>query len=274
MQSLNPTFLTFDTAILIPQSPDKTCCYCYDGITIIEPIKWLIESFHPMDRIYHERLNYGDAMKFLSAALLLITGFFVSNAFASSWYIGADGDVALPRSNTITGSTDGSVDYKSSSEGGDVALGYEPQSLSGAMGDVRLEVQGGYHPFKLQDVIADGVSSDSNGNLRIATLMGNAYFDLRTNSGLTPYVGAGAGDAYIDFARNNGFDATKSQDNRLGYQLMGGVSYTMPSMPKLDWSVGYRYLGTTGPQFATTTGDIKFDALHASNVEAGIKYHF
>ena len=67
---------------------------------------------------------------------------------------------------------------------------------------------------------------------------------------------------------------TKSSDNRLGYQFMTGVSYTPTSMPKTDWTLGYRYLGTTSPQFTTATGNVKLDALHASNLELGFKYHF
>jgi len=218
-------------------------------------------------------------MKFLAAATLIASGLMATTAFAArqngSWYAGISGDVSTLNSTNVTGATAGdNLKYKFSS-GGNVAVGYEPQMFNNGTGDVRLEVEGGYHAFGLKDVTAGGVENTSpNGDLRVATLMGNVYYDLHNSTSLTPYIGAGAGDAQINFAKNNGFGATTSSDNRFAYQFMAGVSYTMPSMPKVDWSLGYRFLGTTSPQFTTTTGDIKLDAIHASNAEIGLKYHF
>jgi len=217
-------------------------------------------------------------MRFLAAVSLLATGFLATNAFAAGqsgpWYVGVSGDLSSPQSTNVTGTTTGNIDYKFSS-GGNIAIGYEPQALKNATGDVRLEAEAGYHAFGLKDVTAGGVTnSNPTGDLKVATLMGNAYYDLHTGTQFTPYVGAGVGEAHIDFARNNGFGATQSSDNRLGYQFMTGVSYTPALMPKTDWSLGYRYLGTTSPQFTTATGNVKFDAIHASNFEIGFKYHF
>lgn len=217
-------------------------------------------------------------MKFLAAAAMLATSFLATNAFAAGqndeWYAGMSGGVAFPRDTTVTGTTNGNLKYKFSS-GGNVALGYRPQALNNATGDVRLEMEGGYHAFGLDKVTAGGVTNNNpKGDLKVMTAMANAYYDLHTGTGFTPYVGAGVGDANIHLDKNNGFGATKSSDNRLGYQLMTGVSYTPQSMPKTDWSIGYRYLGTTSPQFATSTGNVKLDAIHASNVEVGFKYHF
>ena len=218
-------------------------------------------------------------MKYIVAATLIASSCLATSAFAagqdSSWYVGASGDASFQKSTGVTGATSGdNIKYKFSS-GGNIALGYEPQMLNNATGDVRLELEGGYHAFGLKSVTAGGVTNTSpNGDLKVATFMGNAYYDVHTGTQFTPYIGAGIGDANITFARSNGFGATTNNDNRLGYQFMTGVSYTPTSMPHTDWSLGYRYLGTTAPQFTTTTGDIKLDAIHASNVELGFKYHF
>ena len=215
----------------------------------------------------------------LAAATLIASGLISTTAFAtgqdSSWYAGISGDISSLSSSKVNGATAGdNLKYKFSS-GANVALGYEPQALQCPMGDVRLELEGGYHAFGLKSVTAGGVTNGSpNGDLRVATLMGNAYYDVHTGTAFKPYIGAGIGDADIGLAKNNGFGAIKSNDNRLGYQFMTGISYTPQMMPKTDWSLGYRYLGTTAPQFATTTGNIKLDAIHASNIEFGVKYHF
>jgi opacity protein-like surface antigen len=217
-------------------------------------------------------------MKFLFTIALLVTGGLATGAFAaeqdSSWYGSVSGDVAFPRDTAVTGTTDGNIKYKFSS-GGNVALGYEPYMLNNATGDTRFEIEGGYHAFGLKDVTAGGVTNTSpTGDLKVMTLMGNAYYDLHTGTSFTPYIGAGVGDANIHLSKNNGFGAITSSDNRLGYQFMTGVSYTPQSMPHTDWSLGYRYLGTTSPQFTTSTGHVKLDAIHASNIEVGFKYHF
>jgi len=217
-------------------------------------------------------------MKFLIPVTLLASSILATSAFAagqdSPWYAGVSGDMSFPRSTTVTGTTSGNIKYKFSS-GGNIEFGYEPQMLGNATGDVRLEAEGGYHAFGLKDVTHGGVTNSSpTGDLKVMTLMGNAYYDLHTGTSFTPYVGAGVGDAHVTFGRNNGFGATSSSDNRLGYQFMTGVSYTPASMPHTDWSLGYRYLGTTSPQFTTATGTDKFSAIHASNIELGFKYHF
>lgn len=217
-------------------------------------------------------------MRYLLATAVAAYSLMTVAAFAAgndgSWYAGASGDVTFPQNSTVTGTTNGNVKYGFSS-GGNVALGYQPRALSSSLGDVRLEVEGGYHALGLKDVTAGGVTNTNpSGDFKVATLMGNAYYDFHTNSQFTPYIGAGIGEAHVSFNKNNGFGMTSSSDDELGYQLMTGVSYTPKSMPQTDWSIGYRYLGTTSPKFNTTTGNVKFDSIQASNVELGFKYHF
>ena len=217
-------------------------------------------------------------MKYLAAASLFATSFITANAMAAAqdnpWYAGASGDITFPRDTTVSGTTSGNIKYKFSS-GGNIEFGYAPQMLNNSVGDVRFEAEGGYHAFGLKEITANGVTnSRPNGDLKVMTLMGNAYYDLHTGTSFTPYVGAGIGDANIHLDKNNGFGMTKSSDNRLGYQFMTGVSYTPQCLPKTDWTLGYRFLGTTSPQFTTSTGNVKLDAIHASNIEVGFKYHF
>src|SRR5690349_11276232 len=138
----------------------------------------------------------------LFAASLIASGLLATTAFAASsddpWYVGASGDVTFPRDTSVTGTTNGKIKYKFSS-GSNVTLGYRPQTFNNATGDVRLEMEGGYHAFGLNDVTAGGITNHNpNGDLKVATLMGNVYYDVHTGTPFTPYFGAGLGDAHIN----------------------------------------------------------------------------
>src|SRR5471032_2460443 len=77
----------------------------------------------------------------------------------------------------------------------------------------------------------------SGGTSQIA-VMANAYYDLMPASIITPYIGAGAGVAFVD--GNQQFGSTQ-----FAYQGMLGVAYHIDS----NWSIGLegRYFGTTNP---------------------------
>ena len=191
-----------------------------------------------------------------------------------SWYMGASGDVTKPRNSTITGTSTGTADYGFSS-GGDLAFGYEPEAFNSSTGDVRAEIEGGYHALGLNKVVVGGVPNASpKGDMKIMTIMANAYYDFHTSTPFTPYIGGGVGDAAISFPKGNGFGNTGGSDRKIAYQAMTGISYTPESMPSTDWSFGYRYLGTGAPQFRTAGGHISSNALSTSSAELGFRYHF
>lgn len=193
---------------------------------------------------------------------------------SSSWYVGGSGGVTMPRNSTITGTSTGKVDYGFSS-GGDLAFGYKPEALNFSAGDVRAEIEGGYHALGLKKVVIGGVpNTNPKGDMKIMTVMANAYYDVHTSTPFTPYIGGGIGEAMLNFPKNNGFGNTKSGDNQLAYQFMTGVSYTPESMPSTDWSLGYRYLGSSAPQFTTAGGHVSSDALSTHSVELGFRYKF
>ena len=91
-------------------------------------------------------------------------------------------------------------------------------------------------------------------------LMANAYVDMGTFAGFTPYVGGGVGAvnvSYDDFKSTNyaagqDFDTiTLDGENswRFAYALMAGASYDLTQSLKLD--VGYRYVNVDdGDMFA------------------------
>ena len=124
--------------------------------------------------------------------------------------------------------------------------------------------------------------------------MANAYLDLGTFAGFTPYVGGGVGAVNIDYDdidvksrcytggnvcpnQADEFENDLKGENswRFAYALTAGMSYDMTEALKLD--VGYRYVdvdggdafGGDGEDFAS---DGKDDGFDRHTIQAGIRY--
>lgn len=189
------------------------------------------------------------------------------------FYIGTTASMDFPANSNVGGATNGTVKYNFSS-GGDVAIGWQPQVLNTETGDVRLEVQGGYHAFGLKSITANGATnSNPSGDMKAATLMTNAYYDLHTGTRFTPYVGVGVGEAMLKFPEGEGLGNTDSTSYKLAYQGMAGVAYTPEPLPQADITLGYRYLGTEKASYGSATGDVNVGPLNDSAVEVGFRYH-
>ena len=88
-----------------------------------------------------------------------------------------------------------------------------------------------------------------HGKVGAAVFMANAYADLGTWAGITPYVGAGVGLAHLRFnnltdtsmqpAGGFGYAQNSSQTN-FAWALMAGLGYNVTNNLKLE--LGYRYL--------------------------------
>lgn len=189
------------------------------------------------------------------------------------FYIGTTASVDFPASSDVSGATNGTVKYNFSS-GGDLAVGWQPEALNSETGDVRLELQGGYHAFGLKSVTANGATNtDPSGDMKALTLMTNAYYDLHTGTRFTPYIGAGVGEAMVKFPEGQGLGNTDSTSYKLAYQAMTGVAYTPEALPQADITLGYRYLGIEKASYGSPAGDVNAGPLNDSAVEVGFRYH-
>jgi opacity protein-like surface antigen len=104
-------------------------------------------------------------------------------------------------------------------------------------------------------------------NLRTGVVLGNAYVDVGTWYGITPFVGAGVGVAFHQFsdlqdvslqpAGGFGFAQDRNQTN-LAWAVMAGLGYTVN--PRLKLELGYRYLNM---------GTIKGNQIVCQNVPNG-----
>lgn len=138
-------------------------------------------------------------------------------------------------------------------------------------------------------------------DLNVFTTLVNGYFDLGTWSGLTPYVGAGVGLAYVDFngpwstretctttgdacpdgnttATSYQFANSGASTWRLAWALNAGASYALSPNVALD--VGYRLVGIDdGDAVATyrsfggiNLGKVEYSDLYNQEVRVGFRY--
>ena len=137
-------------------------------------------------------------------------------------------------------------------------------------------------------------SYSDNSSAQITTLLANAYVDLGTWQGFTPYVGAGIGGAYIHWGslRNveshvSGAAPTILADDthgavagwRFAYALHAGTSYDLSANLKLD--AGYSYTHIEGGDmfgFGSGSGFVGVQGQHGDiknhAFRVGLRYSF
>ncbi len=126
-----------------------------------------------------------------------------------------------------------------------------------------------------------GCSTIGTADFNAWGVMANAYIDLGTYVGFTPYIGAGLGMTQVDFkdynSRSTCVDGTAScsgvgslslqhtgeADWRFTYALMAGVSYNLTTNLKAD--IGYRYINVDGGD--TYSFDTISEAAGATGVQ-------
>ena len=193
---------------------------------------------------------------FLAAVALAALPFAAHAQNQAGFYVGARGgaDWLLNNSANIngsatvrgfgTGTMGGPVN--ASLDTGWVAGGFIGYDFVGP----RLEIEGLYH---------DNMGTDSAtlpilgvGNLRLnnkvevqqTSMMANLYYDFFANEAFTPYVGAGAGIAFITTRLGN---LTNSNDTEFAYQAIVGAGYKVTRNVRLNLDA--RYYGTLNPTF-------------------------
>lgn len=113
-----------------------------------------------------------------------------------------------------------------------------------------------------------------SGETSMFGLMFNGYYDFKTNSKWTPYIGAGVGGAIVDSSDLSpvGGSRISKSDQVLAYQGIAGVTY------KIDDQLGlfteYRYVGTTDRDLRTDSGiDVDSDSGE-HRIMVGLRWSF
>ncbi len=123
------------------------------------------------------------------------------------------------------------------------------------------------------------VSVDSSA-YQALLILANAYVDLGTYHGITPYIGAGIGGARViwDDLRNTVGGITTvhagASSWRFAYALMAGASYCVTDRMELD--VGYRYTRIAGGrmfEYAPIVGPGFDNGFNVHEGRAGLRWH-
>ncbi len=136
-----------------------------------------------------------------------------------------------------------------------------------------------------------GCRSVDTSDFTAYALMLNAYADLGTYAGFTPYVGGGLGYTHVDWSALNsgyycvdgsgtcasyGLAASSSNAGidswRFSYALMAGVAYDISSKVKIDFGYKFRHVGSGG-MFVWDAGAAGSGATGAQGSDGGISSH-
>lgn len=161
------------------------------------------------------------------------------------------------------------------------ARGIRGELMLGYHGKRKIDGEPEYPWFDVTQPDADPLHTD----ITSYTLMVNAYKDLGTYRGFTPYVGAGIGAAYnvtdeVYFTENPALlnRIRGDRDLSFAWSLMAGVGYQITDRAVLD--VGYRYLdlGEAGSENIDNLNfynpRVNIDDITAHEVKVGLRYSF
>jgi OOP family OmpA-OmpF porin len=148
----------------------------------------------------------------------------------------------------------------------------------------RLEVSADYRSNDLDSVhiirndfdgSTEGNTYGAGGHARAGALLANIFYDIHFlgDLGVLPWIGAGIGVAYIDYAVDEPTVVLSADDGTwaLAYQLMAGV--TVPLADNLSGSIAYRYFGTEDFTYVDTFG-LGFETdLVQQSIDVGLQFH-
>jgi opacity protein-like surface antigen len=127
----------------------------------------------------------------------------------------------------------------------------------------------------------DPCTSTDTSSYTALLLLANAYVDIGTWHGITPYVGAGIGGAWVKWdtlhnvTEDGSFEHSGGKGWRFAYAAMAGASYCLTDRVKLD--VGYRYSHIEGGKmfdFASNVGPGHDKGINVHEVRGGLRYQF
>jgi opacity protein-like surface antigen len=157
----------------------------------------------------------------------------------------------------------------------DMKGGHERSSVFGMGGSVGSDLSYSTSlPLRLEvEYLYHGSESYQAGNythdLSAHSILANGFFDLQTDTALTPYIGGGVGLAYLNDHVTGGMDV-KAKSWNFAWNAGGGLAWGVSENLAVD--LGYRYmdLGKTDKNSipGSTTADV---ALTAHEFSLGLR---
>jgi len=129
------------------------------------------------------------------------------------------------------------------------------------------------------------VTVDDKTRFMSTILLWNGYYDIRTGTAFTPYLGAGAGFAVNQLTRSSNLADTglsgpfhvSDRTTRVNFAgaAMAGVTYDVNSIVSLD--VGYRFLYIGGTDIDLTihgfNSDVQVGGISEHQIRAGFRFY-
>ncbi|MGE0659305.1 MAG: OmpA family protein [Reyranellaceae bacterium] len=146
----------------------------------------------------------------------------------------------------------------------DSKLGWAGNAFAGYnFGGPRLELELAYRNNKVKN---NQLPAGLNQRVESAAIMANVIYEFFSDSVVSPYLGAGAGAAYVW-----GDGAIDDSDVVFAYQGIAGVNFKVT--PNVVLSADYRYFRTTDPQLKQNGVSADFDYENHTGM-VGVAYRF
>jgi opacity protein-like surface antigen len=138
----------------------------------------------------------------------------------------------------------------------------------------RLEGELFYKSNDVDKISSLGVSLSGDGDVTAMGVMINAYYDFKTGTPFTPYIGAGIGFAQVSANDVGAFGVVlvDDDDTVFAYQAIAGVGYSISNALTLD--LMYKYFATTDPEFNDVVGDPIESEYSSHNVMVGLRFNY
>jgi opacity protein-like surface antigen len=190
-----------------------------------------------------------------------------------NWYIGVHGEYSFVSDADldVNGAGFGEIEFDDNFAAG-AAVGFRPYYSDSILDYTRWELEYTYRAGDLDNFSGSGLNLPLDGSIDAHAFMANMYFDMKTDSAFSPYVGGGIGlVSYQADSTDLGLDESSSA---FAYQGMVGVSYAPQALPDTEWNLGYRYFGSTDPEFTDSAGNNLEHDYSSHNIEAGARFRF
>ncbi len=213
-------------------------------------------------------------MKKISLSALFLTAVLavapVSQAYADptpGWYAGLGA--------ILNDTQDANAHYPGNQNVVQYNLGWGAEGSAGYAfkNGVRLEGEVAHIRAGVDKITSGG--SGGSGTLADTDFFANAFYDFKTGTMWTPYIGGGAGMAVSDAnSMGNLGNGLSMNDEQIvfAYQAIAGVSAQVTQ----HWAItaDYRYIATSNPRFATPpSGNATIDN-QSHNIVVGVRYSF
>lgn len=183
------------------------------------------------------------------------------------FFLGGNLGLSMPTDSTFSdGANSNNVEYDAGFAGL-LSAGYQFDN------NWRAEAEFGARLNQISDITGTGAAAPT-GDTNVYSLMANAIYGIPTGTKFTPYVGAGAGVAWV----NNSSVATTlattvdDTDTVFAYQGIAGIEYDIN--PLLKASLDYHYFRTADTSFTAASAATVDGDYENHTVTVGLRYLF